>query len=215
MRYTHKVFQYQAFFPSPYPFSQKPIAKEVRRDAYKIWQYQTVFNPPFVEEAPAEDVTIDKWYRQIDEPIRKKSIQYLFTQNFIPPTDTTIDKWFQQYENPIIKKKIEYLFENYFSDDLQPIPNISSYLPNYPDIIKKLRDLIYTYPSIFYEYKDPIPVEVLQMDTVSILSHISKNRKWLQDEKNPMNVIGIDVVKPPIFIKLKYASIPRRRPRMR
>lgn len=105
--------QYQArAFPlnQSYPGSSPPVSPvlgDVTLTFTKIVQYQAHFYPLQEIQAPAEDVTLDKWFQPTAQPVRKRRAFGIETVVLPPPQldGSRLDSWVQPPSQPVYPKK--------------------------------------------------------------------------------------------------------------
>jgi hypothetical protein len=85
------------------------------------FQYQSHFRDLTFGSTP-ETITVDKWFLQTSQPVRKSNLTYRYPSYFsdpntITPETITVDKWFRPIVQPTLRKKDTYRYPSYFSDN--------------------------------------------------------------------------------------------------
>lgn len=145
-----------------------------------------------VVSAPAEDITIDKWFSETSQPVRTVKRTPQFNEFFLDPTafnsqvTVNLDKWFNQTSTPIrVKPKATdypYLFIDSKNLTIGEVVSLDKWF-NQTSIPVRIKPRI-----VFFDYiaidptalllPSPPPVISLSLEVIAFDLHIEQRRAF-------------------------------------
>lgn len=92
----------------------------------RLFQYQGLAEPVEPPAPPAETISVDKWFTEISQPLRRKSQVHLYPSLALPEPASytesiTLDKWFTEISQPVRGKRNQHLYPSVFHVDVQAV----------------------------------------------------------------------------------------------